>query len=558
MMVMTRREALVLAAAQTLPAQKESLNGSNDWLRAVIKRHDDYVDTLLKKQNTDPHSRWRGLIPDQYGIHGPGTAAGVIDALTSAWLHAESKFHKSPLLPPRIRLAAEALSREQTADGNWHLLTTNFNSPPDTAFIVRAMAPAAVLLRRAKNQELFNVLEPVLRKAAQGLVKGGIHTPNHRWVASAALSQLHDLFGDPALVKRIDQWLAEGVDIDEDGQFTERSTYTYNPITDNAFVTMALKLKRPALFDPARKNLESMLYLLHPGYEVVTEISRRQDLNTRGDMGPYWFALAQLASRDKNGQFATLARHFAPQRASLSALMEYPELTAPGPAPQPIPDQYTKLYRHNQLVHVRHADLSAVVLGADRNRFFTFRNGEAVINAVRFATSFFGKGQFSSPRVEEIENGWRLEQSLEAAYYQPLDPARHVNADDWTTVRRERKRTEISTLTQSVTVTAGKRSSLLHVQSVGQRDVPFALEINFREGGKFEGPVEPLPDIPGAFLLKSGSAVYRQGEYGIRFGPGAAAHSWTQIRGADAKLPGPSVYLTGFTPFDQKIDFECV
>ena len=41
----------------------------------------------------------------------------------------------------------------------------------------------------------------------------------------------------------------------------------------------------------------------------------------------------------------------------------------------------------------------------------------------------------------------------------------------------------------------------------------------------------------------------------LRFGPGLAPHLLTQLRGAEAKLPGTSVYLTGYTPFDRTISF---
>ena len=40
--------------------------------------------------------------------------------------------------------------------------------------------------------------------------------------------------------------------------------------------------------------------------------------------------------------------------------------------------------------------------------------------------------------------------------------------------------------------------------------------------------------------------------------PGFAEHSYTQVRGAEPKLAGPSVYMTGLTPFDRTIDFECI
>lgn len=522
---------------------------------AVMKRHDEAVERLLKVQITDPSSRWCGAYPDEFGLHHPGSAGGILERFTAAFLHPDSRFHRDSLLVERMWLAAGYLARAQNQQGNIDLLITNFNSPPDTAFVVHSVATAACLATRQGERELAAIMEPFLRKAAAGMAVGGVHTPNHRWVVCSALAQVNELFPNPAYVRRIDQWLAEGIDIDADGQFTERSTLVYNIAVDRALIVMADKLKRPELLGAVRQNLNSMLYLLHPGYEVVSEISRRQDLNQRGDIGRYWFPLRYLAVHDGNGRFAALADPFAGRYADLPALMEYPELTHPGPAHALISEDYERQFPLLGIARIRRGLTSATLILGGNSRFFTLRRGQSVINAVRFASAFFGKGQFVPQKAEQRGESYYFVQSLVGDYMQPLERPRRIGPADWVAARAERRRTEISKLEQAATVTELKNGFRLRLQAHGTNDVPVAVEVNLREGGDLEGCL-PAPRVKDAWLLPAGQASYRMGEDEIRFGPGLRAHSYTQVRMAEEKLPGPSVYLTAYTPFDHTLLFE--
>jgi len=523
---------------------------------AILKRHDEAVERILKLQITDPASRWRGVYPDEFGLHHAGTAGGILETLTAAFLHPGSRFHRDQALVEPMRLAAGYLQRAQNEFGNIDLVITNFNSPPDTAFVVQNVATAARLARRQGERELEALAEPFLRKAAKALTVGGVHTPNHRWVVCAALAQLNELYPDPALVRRIDQWLAEGIDIDEDGQYTERSTLVYNVAVDHALIVMAVKLGRPELLEPVRRNLESMLYLLHPGYEVVTEISRRQDQYERGDIGRYWFALRYLAVRDGDGRFAALADRFAARYARLPALMEYPELAQPGPAHAELPEFYERQFPSLGIARIRRGPVSATLILGGSSRFFTLRRGAAVITAVRFASGFFGKGQFVPEKAEKRADGYWFWQRLEGDYMQPLERPYRVGPAEWPKTRSQRRRSELSKLEQSATVTEIPSGFRLRLQARGTDGVPVAVEINLREGGRLEG-CEPAPRVAEAWLLAGPQARYRVGDDEIRFGPGLCLHRYTQVRLAEPKLPGPSVYLTGYTPFDHTLEFAC-
>ena len=199
--------------------------------------------------------------------------------------------------------------------------------------------------------------------------------------------------------------------------------------------------------------------------------------------------------------------------------------------------------------------MSATVIGNGNSRVFTLRNGGCVINAVRFATAFFGKGQFIPDSF--ADEGMTMRQSMDGPYYQPFTPARAVGAREWGSTRGGRARSEVCAMEYEVRVREQGRVFEVEMSAAGTNDVPLAIEVSVREDAEIHG-VAPAPNAPEAFLLERGEAVVRQGGRAIRFGPGVGDHRWVRLRGALPQLPGRSVYLCGVTPFRRVLRFECL
>ncbi|MCX6592817.1 MAG: hypothetical protein NTZ56_14945 [Acidobacteria bacterium] len=540
---MTRRESLgaIGVAAFAAPAPPT-------FDADLIRRHDGAVDSYLKNQVTAANSPWRGALPDAYGLHAPGTAAGLWDVFTAAYVCPQSRHHRKAELLERIALAAGFLERSMSPEGNIYLPITNFNSPPDSAFAVRSSANTVLVARQNQATEILRMIEPLVKRMADAIAVGGIHTPNHRWVVSAALAQAHELWPEPQYLRRIDQWLAEGFDIDPDGQWSERSTVTYNTICDQALTVLAHKLKRPEYLEPVRKNLESMLYLIHADGEVDTSFSRRQDAFTRGTMAGYWFPLQYLAVKQGDGRFGNLAMSLWPKAASLSLLMTYPELNRRDLKTAPLPENYAHEMPHNQVARIRRGLASVTIHTGGRDRVVSLRNGDAVINAIRFASAFFGKGQFVPQTMTRTGAGYTMTQQLEAPYYQPFTPTRVIGADEWDQTQKLRPQTQVGRLTQSATVTEIPNGLRVEIVAEGTSNVPVAVEINMREGGKVSGTE--------GSLLTAREGVFTLGPHAIKIKGGGCDHRYLEIRGARPPLPGPSVYVTGFTPFRRVLEFS--
>lgn len=532
----------------------------DDIYPAIVKSSERSVERALPRQQAN------GGMLDEHEVPTVGGSAGFFSTMLAVYLTPESRYYHSAEVLDRMERVADYLLHAQHPNGTIDLYITNFASPPDTGFVIRALAPAAEVLRARKDPTTRRVeekLETFIRRAGEALITGGIHTPNHRWVVSAALARCNHLHPDPRYVARIDQWLAEGIDLDSEDQFTERSTGVYDAVSDWAFMTMACFLNRPALYEPVRKNLEANLYLLHPNDEMVTDISHRQDLFQRTSVARYYWHYRFMAHHDRNGRFASVVdyieqNHLPHLGRYLIHFMEMPEMRQPLPAREPIPTDYDKYYPSYSFAHIRRGERSTTILGNDY-RFFSFRNGGAVVEAVRMASSFFGRGQFSAP-LTHVGEAYRMEQKIEGFYYQPLPPQDRRPDGNWRLMPRSlRAHSNFSHLQSVIEIRDTDDGCEITLTMGGTDEVPLAVEITLRPGGNLTGDsLTRVADVPDTHILGEGYATYEQAGRRLRIGPGFRQHTMTQMHHTRPRLEGLSVYLTGFTPLKRTIKFAAV
>ena len=536
---------------------------TNDLLTDLIRANDVQIPAQLANQERSASHRWHGGIINEYGLHTVGGTANFISTLACALCAPGSKYCNAPDLAQPLRLAVAYIIKAQHADGTVDYYATNFHSNPDMAFILELVCPACELLRSSSlpvYRAIADELGVFITRGANGLVTGGIHTPNHRWVVCSALALANALYPNPRYVARIDEWLAETIDLDPDGQYTEKSTTVYSPTVDNSLVHVARLLNRPALYEPVRRNLEMTLFYVHPDGEVVTEASRRQDRNTRGSMARYYYSYRALALHDGNGRFAAMCRQIEQtaraQISILPALLTQTDLNQPLPPNATLPTDYAKVFAYSNLARIRRGARSGTIL-ASNTTLFSFRKGAAALEAVRCATAFFGKGQFIADALETVDGRYVLRQKLDGPYFQPLSADQIAHGDHAkmapngtlsTDSRALRTRSNIQLLESVITITESAGKFSLEFSITGTDEVPVAIELAFRHGGKLTG-VAPIAHVNDAFLLSSGTGRYTVGDEVIEFGPGQAQHTYTQVRGALPKWDGLSVYLTGLTPF---------
>lgn len=528
---------------------------------------DRAIDGLLTRQVTDPSDdRHGGFISD--GIAG-GSGVSSLATLGYAYLLDGTARQGQDELVERVKLGAAWSRRVRRPSGSYDLVTTNFDSSPDTGFIVNVLAPVVKAARSAAEAGdsgagvIAEEIGEVVRSATPGMVDGGFHTPNHRWVLVSALSQAFDLFPDLVGKEIIDRYLDETIDINADGEYTERSTGVYNAICNRFLRIAADRLNRPELLEAVRKNLTLSYYLLHADGSVVTSISSRQDRGQKtipvGLVDSYY----ALARQDGNGFFAACADWLFDLNPGgvpwvMHPFLEHPEWREDDLEREQLPDSYSKVYPVSGMWRVRRGQASTTV-AKGITAPFSLTYGGVELTAVKVCASYFAVAQFRAETIEGDEKGVLLRDPGRGSvhgspgYYQPI--GKPVTSEEWGAVRREREHYALPPFAVDFRIDEVDGGFDLSITAEAYDKVPFQVAFDFVPGGELDMESGAVQGREGEVaLLKSGTAIYHVGNDAISVGPGTYGHRMWQMRGSEAAPGLFRVLLTNVTPVNQTIE----
>jgi hypothetical protein len=434
-----------------------------------------------------------------------------------------------------------------------------------------------------------------LERTVPAMLTGGCHTPNHRWVITAALSLLYEIFQLPELLARAEEWLAEGMDITADGEWTERSNGIYNAVSDIALYHTGRVMNRPELLECVRRNLRMMIYLVHPSGEVVTDYSGRQDFGQTYNMATYYTIYRLMAAHDKDPLFAAMCDYAASfiqrnertegvNNNALLHVLLHPEANISHLERTKLPDYYVQILNQqhpinehlNQIndvghqmkiqhssmhlafgapvVRIREMDKSVTIMPQTPS-FFSLRHGKVRLLGIKLATSF-SPGIVKFDQLNVSEGVYSLGVTMDKGYNGPI-PQRHLPVSAKSSVspwyllpHQHRPMTHLQTHQLQVEIKQGTSDWTIRINSDQREDV--FTQLTFILGSEGAASGSDLQDAgEGKYFLKSGSITYRVDEDSIEISSGAYEHLLPIIREDQHPAGCQYVHVNLVTPFDR-------
>ena len=560
----------------------------------MIKDSELMVKRFLPEQIIEPADEYYGGFRDPDGLIQAKYTIYRINTMMGVYSNKESIFYNSEELEKRIYIALNFVHAVQNDSGLFDYIDCNFNSAPDTAFCVKRLLPSWQWLDSHKSEFktgdvkviFYGKMTDIIKKAVQGMaVRGGFHTPNHRWAIASILMECGKLFNKPEWTDAAQKYLNEGIDCNEDGEYAEKSAGNYNRINNDAMITIGDCTGDKTFYDHAIRNLRMMLTYIEPDGSIFTANSTRQDNGCRIYPVDYYTEYLRMGHDFKIPEFLDMANR-------IFDIIDEKKLEAP--------DYLMWMMNNNYLVDVEHdgsyvqpnfacfykdsgitrthTDGVTWTLLQGKSNFLYFTNGSMVIE-MKLAGSFCEHRAFVPEKLEPNDvlssssygkpagkgkPGCTLTQTMHGWYYLPFDE-KPDTTDWWKMDNASREKLHGPDINFNVYVEEVRDYDGLgvdiHIKTDGVKPAPFRVEIACSGAERVFSDAFEVPAAPGsAVIAKKGLVSFADKNSEIKVGPAFAEHRFTDGKfGSEKKsVTCVTLYFTDFIPFERVIKIRNV
>lgn len=532
----------------------------------LLAQLDGRIERLMARQVLEECSGdYGGFMEDD--LHVESRQCGFdLSALACGYVTKDSAHYLSERVKAALTAALAYLRAHQRPGGCVDLLSCNVASAPDTAFMINAVLNAWWLLERCEDARAAWLRPALLRlidSAASGIAAGGFHTPNHRWAIAACLLHCAKITGRRELEARARAYLREGLDVNEDGEFAERSAGNYNQVNDDQMLRLYMATGDRTFLHAAEKNLEMMYCYIDPDGSVFTNNSTRQDMGKKVYLDTYYplyLMAGYFLGREDFGAMAEWIYQDCRRRGTwpdgVEWLLLLPQMDGFGAqAPfEPPFLRYDRLFEHSDIARVRRGGFSLTLLRGKPN-FLYFQSGALPLYMAIYQ-NLCDQRNFVPETLQRTERGFRLSGRAPVWYYQPFD--QKPQTSDWwrmDNAARERLTAEgLHTLVEAELTEEGVR---LHIRTQGVDRLPVRVEIGLLPGGRIRTQHFTQLMRAGEQVTILDGDIEITGPRGdaLAIGPAFGSHDIRARMGGAYPLSDAcyTVLLTGYTPVDRTI-----
>lgn len=543
------------------------------YMEHMIRSAEIRVDQFLSLQVKDQRDVFYGGMKRPL-LEVKPTIYVMADA-ASVYLNEKSRYYKNETLLKAMEAALIFIKHCQREDGSFDYPSCNFKSAPDTSFCFkRLIATYRLFLKYTREEELVTLktgYRAVLVKALNALLIGGFHTPNHRWGITAALMQGANLVKEEnpelslALTKRAEQYLSEGIDGNEEGEYAERSTGNYNAVVNNAMMAMYEESGDDSYLLYVERNLKMMLYYIDPDDTIFTQNSTRQDQGKADYPDKYLYQYLYMASKTGLEVFDHAAHKIikdntergdmAPECLHIIMLhdfmIEY-EFKGYG-----FLETYHKHFEEAGVIRGKTPEYGYSILKG-RSSFLFLKFKETLIY-LKIGESYCDIRNFIPQTMEEKDGVCVLTSVAKGWYYLPFTEKQDTS-DWWKMDHTKREILNSSELKLTVTLKELSDGMEINVKAEGLDQVPLRVELCVPAGSILENEHFHMKAAKGEeMVLRDGFLTLHHENQKLLLGPGYGTHEFGgHYSGEEINESGFTIYFNDYTPYERAFSIRSV